>query len=205
MKLTGESKILLGILAATATIVAIAAFAFSQPAPIYPREQLITTTTHTKGNPNSSVYLVEFSDFQCPACLAAKPITDRLIEQYKDKIVFAYRYFPLMQHPYGQKAAIAAEAASKQGKFWDMYDLLFTNQNQLSDELVASLAAQLKLDTTAFANDIKDTRTTKVVEDDTAYGNSIGIDSTPTFFLNGRKLNLNRFENLQTEVEKALQ
>lgn len=204
MKLTSESKFFIGIIAGTIALVVIAVAFMSQPAKPLPREMLLPATTQTKGNASASAYLVEFSDFQCPACLAAKPYVDDVVAKYGDNLAFGYRHFPLMQHPYGEKAAIAAEAAAAQGKFWDMYGLLFLNQTSLSDELVASFAAQLNLDIDAFTRATTDSATRQKVLDDTAYAASIGVNSTPTFYLNGQKLNINTFAQLEDEVKKAI-
>lgn len=205
MNLTGETKVFLGIILATITIIVVAAFAFARPAQSIPREQLILENTHVRGKKDAAVYLVEFSDFQCPACKNAEPVVEDVLSDYGDRIEFAYRHFPLQSHPYSMQAAIAAEAAGLQGKFFEMGHLLFINQTDLSDTKVASLASELGLDTDKFANDIADPALKAKVENDQADGLRFGINSTPTFFVNGRKITLSSFADIKTEVEKALQ
>lgn len=203
MKLTGESKLFIGVGIITLLIMAVGVFIFSQPAPTFTREELLPKDTYTRGNPTSKTFLVEFSDFQCPACKAFKPIADEVEQQYKDKIVFGYRNFPLQQHPYSRQAAAAAEAAGKQGKFWEMYDYLFTNQSSLSDETVKQGAEQLKLDMQKFEQDLNSQEVKDKIEKDIQAGTKFGVDATPTFFLDGKKLNLNGYEDLKTAVDQA--
>ncbi len=207
MKLTGESKFFIGIILATIALVGVSLFSFAKPAqtPIIRDQNLIPATSYMKGNKDAKVMLVEFSDFQCPACKAAKPIVDELIKTYPDKMLFVYRHFPLDQHPYGMKAAHAAEAAGAQGKFWEMYDMLFANQEKFSDELFSKLATELKLDMNAFTLTATDSAISESIRKDRAYGLTIGVNSTPTFFLNGQKLELSTFQELKTRIEKAVQ
>lgn len=205
MRLTSESKFLLGILIATVAVIGAAAFVFSRPAPPLPRTELLPGGTPVKGHAAAPVYLIEFSDFQCPACRSVKPVVDELVKQYAgDRFVFGYRHFPLDQHPFAEKAAIAAEAAGQQGKFWEMYDLLFANQEKLSDETIINLAKQLNLRMEAFMQDLESGPVKQKVEQDQAYGLKIGINATPTFFLNGQRLTLTSFADLQKEVELVL-
>jgi protein-disulfide isomerase len=204
MKLTGESKVLLAIVGITAVIIALAAVVMTKPAPVFTRTELIPPGAHTKGNPDAANYLVEFSDFQCPACAAIKPLVDQIIKENEGNLLFVYRHFPLTQHPFAQKAAEAAEAAEAQGKFWEMFDLLFANQDKLSDSLFTELAAQLKLDTTVFTADLSSGKYRESVLADLREGNRLGINATPTFFLNGRKLDLSSYADLKTAVEQAL-
>lgn len=208
MKLTGESKFLLGILGATVIIIAIAAFFFSRPAapaPTISEDQLVTTIAAVRGNPQAKVTLIEFSDFQCPACLAAKPYVDAVVAKYPNDLRFVYRHFPLDQHPQAIPAALGAEAAKQQGKFWEMYDALFANQAELSEETIVRLAQNLGLGMDAFNQDRKSATIAAIVEKDRADGTSFAINSTPTFFLNGRKLTLYSFADLEKAITEALQ
>ena len=204
MKLTGESKVLLAIIGVTVLIVALAAVVMTKPAPVLTRTELIPPSAHLKGNSDAPNYLIEFSDFQCPACAAIKPLVDQIIKENEGKLLFVYRHFPLTQHPFAQKAAEAAEAAEAQGKFWEMYDLLFANQDKLSDSLFADLAVQLKLDTAVFNADLSSGKYRESVLADLSEGNRLGINATPMFFLNGKKLELNNFNDLKTAVDQAV-
>lgn len=207
MKFTGETKIFLGIIAATAAIIGIAVFFVSKPAspptPL-PRETLIAADAHTIGNASASAYLVEFSDFQCPACRAFAPTVDEIAGKYTDKLLFVYRHYPLTQHAFSKPAALAAEAAGEQGKFWEMGKLLFNNQNRFSDDLWGGLADELKLDRAKFDAALKsETLKAKVDRDETA-AIQLGLPGTPSFFLNGVRLEVASPGDLKTAVEKAV-
>jgi protein-disulfide isomerase len=204
MKLTGESKVLLSIVGVTVVIIAIAALVMTKPAPVLTKADLIPAGAYIKGNPDASVYLVEFSDYQCPACLAVKPVLDAVLKAHESNLLFVYRNFPLDQHPLSHPAARAAEAAGKQGKYWEMHDLLFANQEKLSEELFPQLAQQLGLDMTVFAKDYNDPAVAAKIQSDVTDGNRIGISATPTFFLNGKKLELTNFNDLKTAVDQAV-
>ena len=207
MKLTGETKLFLGIIIASVALIGGAVLLFSKPTPPAPtlsRQDLLPAGTPTKGNPDAKVFLVEFSDFQCPACKAAQPAVDAIITQYKDKMVFGYRYFPLDQHPFGLKSSLVAAAADQQGKFWEMHDALFANQEQFSDELFPKLAQQLHLNMDEFTKAVSDSSTSARVQKDVEYGNQIGVNSTPTFYLNGNKLTLTTYDDLKNAVAEAV-
>jgi len=204
MKLTSESKILLAIVGVTILVIAIATVVLTKPEPTFTKADLVTPTAYTRGNPEAKTYLVEFSDFQCPACLAAKPVVDEIIKTNDKTLLFAYRNFPLDQHPLSHQAASAAEAAGRQGKYWEMFDLLFANQDKFSDALFPQLADQLKLDKTKFVADMNDPGVKNKILDDIAAGTRFGVNATPTFFLNGKKLTLNSFDDLKTAVTQAI-
>jgi len=128
----------------------------------------------------------------------------QLTDKYKDSLFFVYRNYPLPSHPMGLPAARAAEAAALQGKYWEMHDALFVGQLFLSDAFISSEAARLGLQMDKFNQDIKSSAIQSIIDTDTALGNSIGISATPTFYLNGVKLNLNTISDLTTAVEKAI-
>lgn len=208
MTLTSESKFFLGILGVTVAIVAGAAILFSRPPapiPTVAKEQLVPEVAARKGNPEAKTVLVEFSDFQCPACLAAKPFVDAVVTNYPDELLFVYRHFPLDQHPQSVPAARAAEAAKQQGKFWEMYDALFAAQAELSEETIVRLARELGLRMEAFNHDRASATIAAIVEKDRTDAISFGVNSTPTFFLNGQKLTLYSFADLEKTVFEAIQ
>jgi len=204
MKFTSETKFFLGIIGITLLILFAAITIMSKPSKPLTKEALIPDSAPTRGNKNANVWLVEFSDFQCPACKLFANVVDDLAKAYPDTLFIAYRHFPLPQHPFAKKAAIAAEAAGKQGKFWDMDRLLFTNQETLSETKVVELATSLNLDMTAFASGSGDSTIQSKIDMDVAYGNSIGINATPTFYLNGMKLELASPNDLKTKVEEMI-
>lgn len=206
MNLTSESKFFLSIIVGSALVLGIAAFALSRPTPVItiPKETLIPADAHVMGSSSASAYLVEFSDFQCPACGAFEPAVESLMTKYSDRLLFSYRHFPLPQHKEAQPAAMVAEAASLQGKFWEMHKLLFANQSSLSESMYENLAKQLELNMTKFNTDRKDSSLSAIITKDTDSGVTLGINATPTFYLNGVKLDLTGPDDLKVAVEKAL-
>ncbi|MCR4335766.1 MAG: DsbA family protein [archaeon] len=161
---------------------------------------LLEGGAHFKGNPDAAVRIVEFSDFQCPACGFGFTQLQQVLPQYIDKIKLTYRHFPLNNiHPYAQKAGEAAECAADQGKFWEMHDILFTNQTNLKIADLKSYAQQLNLNQIDFDSCLDSSKNAPKVASDFSYGVSIGINSTPTFYVNGEK-----FSNLTAEQWKAV-
>jgi protein-disulfide isomerase len=140
----------------------------------------------SRGAPMAKVTLVEFSDFQCPHCAAADPELQRLLREFDGRLRLVYKYFPLSGHSRGVPAARAAEAARAQGKFWEMHDLLFERQRELEDADLQKYAAQLGLDIERFTHDLNDETTAKRVEADRQLGEKLGIEATPSFFVDAR-------------------
>jgi protein-disulfide isomerase len=204
MKITGETKLFIGIILTTLLILFGGVYFMSKPTPALPKEALISSKTHTLGNVNAKTYLVEFSDYQCPACKTFKPTIDQIVEKNKDKMLFAYRHFPLTQHKFSLKAALAAEAAAEQGKFWEMSSLLFDNQEKLSDEIFSDLAKKLNLDLKKFQTSFDNPELKNIITTDQQYGEKAGVDATPSFYLNGQKIEPSSPENLSQIVEKAI-
>jgi len=204
MKLTSESKFFIGIIAATIFIIAVAIILLSQPQKPIIKEELIPASAPTRGNKDAKTWLVEFSDFQCPACKLFAAAVDELALKNPDTLYVAYRHFPLPQHPLAQKAAITAEAAGAQGKFWDMDKLLFGNQDTLTDAKFTELAKSLNLDMTAFASASSDTKIVDKINTDVSYGNKLGLNATPTFYLNGVKMDVGKPEDLKGKIEEVI-
>lgn len=145
----------------------------------------------TKGSKTPKATLVEYSDFQCPACGAYYPMLEEMFAEYKDKISFTYRHFPLAQHKNALPAAYASEAAGAQGKFWEMADMLFKNQAEWSEEVTApaifeGYAKKIGLDMAKYKTDVKSDAVKAKVERDLQSGKLSRIDHTPTFFINGK-------------------
>jgi protein-disulfide isomerase len=151
-------------------------------------------TNHTIGGGKTGVVLVEYGDFECPACYRFYPVIEQVKEKYKDQITFQFRHFPLVEiHQNALLAARASEAAAKQNKFWEMYNKLYTNQPQwsnLSDPTSAfeSYAKELGLDVTVFMVDLKGEETNRIVQADRNSAKEQGYSSTPTFVLDGEVL-----------------
>jgi protein-disulfide isomerase len=141
-----------------------------------------------RGNPNAPVTIVEFSDFQCPYCVHARPTVNRVREVYGDKVRWVFRHFPLDFHAQAEKAGEAAACAGEQGKFWEMHDLLWVNTSKLQVADLKAHAATLGLDGPAFGQCLDSGRYAGLVGSDTEAGQGYGVSGTPAFFVNGRPL-----------------
>jgi protein-disulfide isomerase len=149
----------------------------------------VNSTDHHQGNVNAAIILVEYGDFQCPYCGRAHPLVKRLLKEKGKELHFVFRNFPLREiHPHAFISALAAEAAAKQDKFWEMHDLIFENQQGLSANLLNSFAERLDLDLAAFTKDSKSRELQSKVETDFESGLRSGVNGTPSFFLNCSKL-----------------
>jgi protein-disulfide isomerase len=137
------------------------------------------------GAKEPKITLIEFSDFQCPYCSRAKGTVDELLKTYKDDLQVAFRNYPLPFHNNAMPAAIAAQAAAEQGKFWQMYDKLFANQQALSPADFEKYATEIGLDIAKFKAAVADAKTKAAVEADMKLGNNFGVGGTPAFFING--------------------
>jgi len=145
----------------------------------------------TKGSKTPKVTLTEYSDFQCPACAMNYPWIEEVFAEYKDRISFTYRQFPLPRHKNALPSAYASEAAGIQGKFWEMADMLFKNQNYWSESVSAQItfegyAQKLGLDMAKYKADVKSDAVKAKVERDLKSGKLSRVDHTPTFFINGK-------------------
>lgn len=166
-------------------------------------------TDWIKGAPlkDTKVTLIEYSDFQCPACGAYYPIVKQLGQEFKNLSII-YRNFPLAQHANARPAAQAAEAAGQQGKFWEMHDLLFSNQNTWSgsdtaEKIFTAYAQSLGLDMKKYNTDFNSSETKTKIEADYQSGAS-EIDGTPTFFLNDKKIqNPQSYEDFRSIIQQA--
>ena len=129
--------------------------------------------------------VVEFSDFQCPFCSRAVQPVKELESAFGSDVRVVWKHLPLSLHPNAMPAAIAAEAARQQGKFWEMHDKLFANQQALSEAAYVQYAKELKLDLARFQATLKDPATRKRVDEDAAAAGAAGVTGTPTFVVNG--------------------
>lgn len=163
------------------------------------------------GNSKAKVTLVEYADFQCPACAAYHPVVNQILDAYKDKIFYVYRMFPLEQaHPNAVISAQAAYAAYRQGAFFKYDDALYGKQTEWADlqdpkTAFADYATLLKLDVNKFKTDMLSSETQKYVKDSENEALSEGINSTPTFFINGKMIqNPNNFDGFKALIDAAL-
>jgi protein-disulfide isomerase len=149
----------------------------------------VNAADHHEGNEGASIVVVEYGDFQCPYCGRAYPLVKRLLKERGDDINFVFRNFPLREiHPYAYVAAITAEAAASQNKYWEMHDLIFENQDKLNTNYLVSLAEGIGLDMERFAKDSKSETLNNKIEIDFEGGIRSGVSGTPTFFINGHKV-----------------
>lgn len=155
----------------------------------------VSASDWIRGDKNSKVVLVEYSDFQCPACKIFYSFLKNIESKYGDKLQLVYRNFPLSQHANATLAAQAAEAAGKQGKFWEMHDKIFEGQNiwasqgkSDAEKTLISYAQSLGLNIDQFKNDLNSNDIKLKIENDYKGGIKSGVNATPTFFLNGKKL-----------------
>ncbi len=170
----------------------------------------VTVEPHIKGNPDASVVLVEYSDFQCPACAQFYPYVKEIMEEYGDQVRFEYRHFPLINiHPQAVPAARAAEAAGQQGKFFEMHDKLFDGQNTWSRSsnptgYFKQYAEELGLDMDAFNRHLN----SSVLEDAVLAGfndaRDRGFTGTPTFLLNDQEMEITTFDDFRAQIEAAI-
>lgn len=150
-----------------------------------------------KGNSSSKMIIIEFSDFQCPACKAALPVIDAVLDRHG--VALYYRNFPLPIHENSMTAAEAAECANEQGKFWQYHDILFQNQERLDKESLKVYAGQLGLDAAQFNRCLDSHKYRNEIEKDFQDGKRLGVGGTPTFFINNRKVegaSLSVFESI---------
>ena len=169
----------------------------------------VEVTDHIKGNAEASVVLVEYSDFQCPACASFQPVMEQVMSAYGEKIRFEYKHFPLPIHPYAQQAALAAEAAGQQGKFYEYHDLLFKNQQAWSQSvtpgsLFLQYAQELGLDMDKFRQHQKSSILRDNVRADMNEARELGLTGTPTFFLNGERMEMDTFEEFISQIAFAV-
>jgi protein-disulfide isomerase len=161
------------------------------------------------GPDDAKVKLVEFGDFQCPACAAAEPVLRTIRQQHASDVQIIFRHFPLSIHLNARPAANAAAQAATEGKFWQMHDKLYDTQQQwqgLSDpqDFFAGLAKEVGVDENKVKEAVKNASYNDLIQSDLTEGGSLGVNSTPTFYLNGRKLEIASFDQLVQEVDNAL-
>ncbi len=146
----------------------------------------VAATGPSAGPANAPVTIVEFSDFQCPFCSRMIPTLDQIKAKYGDKIRLVFRQFPLDFHPHAQKAAEASLCAHEQGKFWELHDAMFKNQQQLAPENLKSKAAELGMNAGQFNSCLDSGKYAAQVATDRTQGTAAGVSGTPAIFINGR-------------------
>lgn len=169
----------------------------------------VTVEDRIKGNPEAEVRLVEYSDFQCPACAAFEPVLEEVLATYGEQLAFEYKHFPLPIHPYAAQAAVAAEAAGQQGQFFAYHDLLFDNQAEWSNSATPvvqfrAYAEELGLDLDTFNRHLNATILKDRVRSQMQEGRDLQVTGTPTFFLNGERMVIETYEDFVTQIATAV-
>ncbi len=171
---------------------------------------LINENTHKEGS--GSVQLVEFGDYQCPSCGAAHPYLEKIMEDYEGKVTFHFRNFPLANiHPNALAAANAAEEAAALGKFWQMHDLLYEKQQEWGtlprDPAIAKFAdyaTTIGVDPVKIREAATNQTHKEAIDKDRADGTTLAVDSTPTFYVDGRKVEASGEQGLRDAIDSAL-
>lgn len=161
--------------------------------------------THIKGNSEATVKLVEYSDFQCPACAAFQPVLKELFDSYGDQLSLEFKHFPL----HSSQAAVAAEAAGQQGKFFEFHDILFERQEEwvpavAQNAFFIKYAEEIGLDVEMFRRHMKSSILQNKVRSEFSEGRSREVTGTPTFFLNGVKMNSDEFKTYAGFIERVV-
>jgi protein-disulfide isomerase len=166
---------------------------------------------HVRGNPDARVTLEEFGDFQCPPCGSAAVFIDQLVKEYHPNLKLVFRNLPMPVHKYAREAALAAEAAGLQGRYWEMHDVLYREQAVWSKadnarELFDSYAGMLGLNLNQFKKDMASEKARQRIESDQERADSLGVRSTPTVFINNQEVAPNEKtpNGLRAKIDAAL-
>jgi protein-disulfide isomerase len=173
-------------------------------APESPAFSIATDDQPAKGTANAAVTIVEFTDFECPSCARQHPVLERIVSEFGDRVRLVVRDFPLSQHPNARKAAEAAEAAREQGKYWEYAGVLFRSQSALGVDKLRQYATDLGLDRARFDASLDSGKFADKVQRDLMDGRKLGINGTPTVYINGKRIADNSYESLKATVESVL-
>ena len=158
-----------------------------------------------KGDPKARLAIVEFSDFQCPFCSRVAPTLKQIEEEYGDQVRLVFKHLPLSIHPKAPAAHAAAEAAHRQGKFWEMHDKIFADQRGMSPEKYEEYASEIGLDLGRFKEDVASSDVKKRIDEDTQEAAKLGVTGTPAFFVNGRFLSgAQPFDSFKKLIDEEL-
>lgn len=222
-----RNKVLIGIIIITAVLLVGGVFLFTKNgentnqtgktvnmALLIPQNAVATSGfengVYLPATPSATVTLVEFGDYECPACGVYSPFVKKLLTDFSGKITYVFRNYPLPRHKNAPISSYAVEAAGLQGKYWEMHEKMFASQNDWSSlpdpkEVFASYAKDLGLDINKFTADINSSAVKDKVQNDLNDGNTIGLIETPTFYLNGQKVTLSgTYDQFKALVQSAL-
>jgi len=174
-------------------------------APESPVFQISTDDQPSKGNPQARVTIVEFTDYQCPSCAQQHPVVERIMKEFGDRVRLVVRDFPLSQHAQAAKAAEAAEAAREQGKYWEYVAVLFRNQSALGVDKLKQYATELGLDRARFDSSLDSGKFADKVQRDVIEGHKLGVNGTPTLYVNGKRISDRSYESLKAKIESSLE
>lgn len=165
----------------------------------------VSSSDHIQGNENASLTLVEYGDYECPFCGMAYPIVKRIQQHFGERLRFVFRNFPLVDnHPHAGIAAMTAEFAATEGKFWEMHDLLYENQNFLELSDLMNYAKSLKISAAELQTAIENETFVEKIKNDFMGGVRSGVNGTPTFFINEKRFNESfEYENLLRGLNDA--
>ena len=158
-----------------------------------------------RGPQDAPLTIAVFSDYQCPYCSRMDRFLQQVIARYPGKIRFAMKHFPLASHKHARQASMAALAADRQGKFWDFHEQLFKHHKEIDDEKIEEIAKGLGLDLNRWHKDMDDPAIEAIIDRDLENGNQIGIKGTPTAFINGKEVRVDKdfFEQIEEEMDSA--
>lgn len=197
IELRQAERALVERLRATATI---QTFLVAPESPVF---AISTNDQPSLGSADAPVTIVAFTDYQCPSCAAMHPVLEQLVKEYGNKVRLVTRDFPLSQHTEAFKAAEAAEAAREQGKYWEYIQILLHNQSALTVDKLKGYATELSLDRTRFDNALDTGKFTESVQRDVEDGMKLGINGTPTIFINGRRVSAKGHDELKATIDAA--
>lgn len=207
-----ETKIIGGIVLLSLVILLGAVFFLSKPAPPDTTEDitklLVKADSNKIASDSAKVTIVEFGDYQCPACAQANPQVKQVLAEYPGKVNFVFRHFPLPQHGNALIAAEAAEAAGAQGKYWEMHDKLYTSQNEWSENpsalaIFTRYAQEMGLNTEQFKSAVSANQSNDKIMSDKNDGETLRVNSTPTFYLNGVKMRSFYYADFKQQIDSV--
>ncbi|HEU4711624.1 MAG TPA: thioredoxin domain-containing protein [Pyrinomonadaceae bacterium] len=181
-----------------------AALQVNLTAPVSPSFSIATDDQPAKGSASALVTIVEFTDFECPSCARQHPVLERIVSEFGDRVRLVVRDFPLSQHANARKAAEAAEAAREQGKYWEYASLLFRNQSALGVDKLGQYATEVGLDRARFDASLASGKFAEKVQRDVMDARKLGVNGTPTLYVNGRRVSDNSYESLKSAIEAVL-
>lgn len=171
---------------------------------LMPRVQIVTEGAPTQGDLAAAVTIVVFDDFECPYCSKAVDTFKEVLKIYSNQVKLVFKNFPLSMHKHSRTAALAGLAAQRQGKFWPLHDLMFANYQQLNSDKIMELAKSLELDMVSFEQDLKDPELTRSIDKDIQEGKKIGVQGTPTVFINGRRVQQRSVAAMSSMIDEEL-